>query len=230
MKAHEIMTKNVVTVGPTSSVREIAQLMTTHRISGIPVVSEDGTVVGIVSESDLLRRTEIGTETKRKWWLTFFSDPDSMAREYTKSHGLRAEDIMTRQVVSVAEHTELKEIADTLENRKIKRLPVLRDGKLVGIISRADLVRALSQAPVTKPTEPESDDALQRRLVEKMRAQDWLDDTFLNVSVRNGVAELRGFIGTAEQRRALRVLIEETTGIRQVDDQLTVGIPGMGAS
>lgn len=230
MHAHEIMTRNVVTVGPTTPIRDVAQLMTTHRISGIPVVSADGTVVGIITESDLLRRSEIGTEAKRKWWMTFFSDPDSMAREYTKSHGLKAQDVMTRQVVSVAEDAELKEIADTLEGRKIKRLPVMRDGKLVGIISRADLVRALSKAPATVSAAPVADDALQRKLLEKMRAQDWLDGTYLNLSVRDGVAELRGFIGTSEQRRALRVLIEETNGIRQLDDQLTIGIPGMGAS
>ena len=230
MKAHEIMSKNVVTVSPTASVREVAALMTENRISGIPVVSDDGTVVGIVSESDLLRRAEIGTEAKRKWWLTFFSDPDAMAREYTKAHGLKAGDIMTRQVVSVTEDADLKEIADTLESQKIKRIPVLRDGKLAGIISRADLVRAFGKAQVAGQVTTVDDDALYKLLHSKMRAQDWLDGTFLNVSVRNGVAELRGFIASAEQRRALRILIEGTSGIREVDDQLTIGMPELRAS
>lgn len=230
MKARDIMSANVITVSPTASVREVAALMTENRISGIPVVSGDGTVVGIVSESDLLRRAEIGTEAKRKWWLAFFSDPDAMAREYTKSHGLKASDIMTRQVISVTEDADLKEIADTLERQKIKRIPVLRDGKLAGIISRADLVRAFGKVQVAGQVTPVDDDALHKLLQSKMRAQDWLDSTFLNVSVRNGVAELRGFIPSAEQRRALRVLIEGTSGIRQVDDELTIGMPELRAS
>ncbi len=229
MKAHEIMSGNVITASPTTPVRDVAALMTENRISGIPVVSDDGTVVGIISESDLLRRAELGTEPKRKWWLVFFSDPDAMAREYTKTHGLKAKDVMSRQVVSVAEDADLKEIADTLESRKVKRVPVLRDGKLVGIISRADLVRAFGKVEVARPVAPVDDDALQKLILSKMRAQDWLDGTYLNVAVRSGIVELRGFIATAEQRRALRVLIEGTSGVRQVDDQLTIGMPEMRA-
>lgn len=230
MKAHEIMSRNLITVGPATSVREIAALMTANRISGIPVVSDDGTVVGIVSESDLLHRAEIGTEPTRKWWLRFFSDPDALAREYTKTHGLKAADVMTRQVVSVDENADLGEIADTLQRRKIKRVPVLRDGKLVGVISRADLVRALGQSQVAAQRASVDDAALEQALLDKMRAQDWLDGTYLNVTVRNGVVELRGFIPSAEQRRALRVLIDEFGGVEGVDDQLTVGWPAMGAS
>src|SRR5690606_30996246 len=121
-------------------------------ISGVPVVSEDGTVVGIISESDLMRRAELGTEAPRKWWLSFFSDPDALARQYTKTHGLKASDVMSQPVLSIDEDAELEEIAGTFERRQVKRLPVLRDRKLVGIISRADLVRALSKAEVVRPT------------------------------------------------------------------------------
>ncbi|MCL4766504.1 MAG: CBS domain-containing protein [Hyphomicrobiaceae bacterium] len=229
MKAREIMSPNVITVSPTTAVRDIAALMTEKRISGIPVVSKDGKVVGIVSESDLLHRAEMGTEPKRKWWLTFFSDPDAMAREYTKTHGLQARDVMSRQVISVAEDDDLKTIADTLDGRKVKRVPVLRDGKLAGIISRADLVRAFSQMPVARTASPAGDAALEQMLLQKMRAQDWLDGTYLSVSVRDGVVELRGFIGSAEQRRALRVLIDEIDGVSRVNDQLTVGMPTLSA-
>lgn len=228
MKAHEIMSTSVVTVSPTTSVRDVAQLMTEKHISGIPVVA-DGEMVGIISESDLLRRAEIGTEPARKWWLTFFSDPDTLARQYRKNHGLRAEDVMTRPVVSVGEDAELSEIASTLAGRKVKRLPVLRDGKLVGIISRADLVRALSQAEVARPAPAVGDAELEKVLLDKIRAQDWLDGTYLNVAVRNGVVELHGMIGSAEQRRALRVLIEELDGVHQVDDRLVVGMPVQSA-
>ena len=228
MKAHEIMTRDVVTVSPSTSVRDVAALMTEKRISGVPVVSDDGTVVGIISESDLMRRAELGTEAPRKWWLSFFSDPDALARQYTKAHGLTAEDVMTRQVHTIGEDAELQEIASTFERRRVKRLPVLRDGTLVGIISRADLVRALSKTEVVRPV---VDDAtLEAKLLEKMRAQDWLDGSFLNVVVHDGVVELNGFIGSAEQRRALRVLIEETDGVHRIEDNLSIGLPTLRAT
>ena len=225
MKAHEIMTRNVVTVGPATPVQEIAALLAEKRISGVPVVTPDGTVLGILSESDLLRRTELGTERKRKWWLKFFADPDEMAREYAKSHGLKAEDIMSRQLVSVRDDAELSEIADLLEQRKVKRLPVVREGKLVGIITRGDLVRAFSRLSITRKAGTADDTALDRAVLEKMRAQDWLDGTYINATVTDGVVALRGFIGSSDQRRALRVLIEGIDGVRGVDDQLTVGVP-----
>ena len=229
MKAHEIMSRNVVTVTPTTSVHDVAKLMAEKRLSGIPVVAQDGSVVGIISESDLIRRAEIGTEPERKWWLSFFADPDELARQYRKTHGLKAGDVMSRPVVTVGEDADLSEIASTLESRKVKRLPVVRDGKLVGIISRADLVRALSQSqPVSRPMG--SDAELEKALLDKIRAQDWLDDTFLNVMVRDGVVELNGFIGSAEQRRALRVLIDELDGVHKVEDRLVIGSPSLRAT
>jgi len=223
MKAHEIMTRDVFTVSPSTPVRQVAALMTEKRISGVPVLSEDGTVVGIISESDLMRRAELGTEAPRKWWLSFFSDPDALARQYTKTHGLKASDVMSQPVLSIDEDADLEEIAGTFERRQVKRLPVLRDGKLVGIISRADLVRALSKAEVVRPT---VDDAmLEAKLLEKMRSQDWLDGTYLNVAVHDGVVQLNGFIGSAEQRRALRVLIESADGVHRIEDNLSIGLP-----
>lgn len=229
MKARDIMSRDVVTVSRETSVREIAQVMTGKRISGVPVVAPDGAVLGIVSESDLLRRAEIGTEPPRKWWLTFFSDPDSLARQYRKTHGLRAEDVMSRPVVSVSEDADLNEVASILEKHRVKRLPVVRDDKLVGIISRADLVRALSQKqPETaKPTRSDAD--LEKALLDKIRDQDWLDSMYFNVAVRNGVVELSGFIASNEQRRALRVLIDEVDGVHKVEDRLVVGSPDLRA-
>ena len=229
MRAQDIMSREVVTVTPATPIGEVARLMTEKRISGIPVVTESGTVIGIVSESDLIRRAELGSEPKHKWWLALFSDPDAMAHEYAKTHGIKAQDAMSRQVVTIGENADLKEIADTLERHRVKRVPVVRDGKLAGIVSRADLVRAFSnQVQASTPSTPTTDEALQQALLDKMRAQDWLEDTYLNVTVRDGIVELRGFIGTAEQRRALRVLIEETGGLRPIDDQLTIGLPGVG--
>jgi CBS-domain-containing membrane protein len=199
--------------------------MTSKRISGVPVVAEDGTILGIVSESDLLRRAELGTEPQHKWWLSFFSDPDLLARQYRKTHGLKAEDVMSRPVVTVDEDADLSEIANTLEKRRVKRLPVVRDGKLVGIISRADIVKALSQSEPQPGRPISSDTGLEEALLAKIREQDWLDGSFLNVSVQNGVVELNGFIPSAEQRRALHVLVDEVDGVQKVEDRLVIGSP-----
>ena len=144
MKAQDIMTREVATVRPETSVREIAALMMEKNISGVPVVSDDGAIVGIVSEGDLLHRAEVGTERKHKWWFQIFADSDAAAREYAKAHGLSARDVMSRYVISVRDDADLRDVADILDSHRIKRVPVLHDGRLVGIISRRDLVRALS--------------------------------------------------------------------------------------
>lgn len=149
MKAQDIMTREVATVRPETSVREIAALMMEKNISGVPVVSDSGAIVGIVSEGDLLHRAEVGTERKHKWWFQIFGDSDAAAREYAKAHGLAARDVMSRYVISVRDDTDLRDIADILDSHRIGRVPVLHDGSLVGIISRRDLVRALSQAQVS---------------------------------------------------------------------------------
>ena len=150
MKARDIMTTAVLSVRPETTIREVAALMTERHVSGVPVVNADNRLVGIVSQGDLLHRRELGTESKHKWWLSMFADPDRMAREYSKAHGLRAQDVMTRHVTSVQEDADLADVAAILDRSKIKRVPVLRDGGMVGIITRSDLVKALSQAPDRK--------------------------------------------------------------------------------
>src|SRR5512145_163793 len=140
MKADEVMTRDLVTVGPETTVGEIAAILVRHRISAVPVVS--GTdLLGIVSQTDLGHRSETGTEKRRKWWLDMFSDADSRARDFVKSHGLRAQDIMARFVVSVGKSASLAEVAEILDTHRIRQVPVMDDGRLVGMISRADLVR-----------------------------------------------------------------------------------------
>ncbi len=222
MKANEIMTKTVISIGPETPVREVAALMTEKRISGLPVVA-NGKVLGIVSQSDLLHRQELRTEAKHKWWLRVFSDPDRLATEYTKSHGLKAADVMTRRVVSVTEDTALADVAATLDRNGIKRVPVLSGGRLVGLIARSDLVKALTQAPSPIKAAAVDNGTLQRTLSDKMKAQDWLSATYLNTVVEDGRVELWGYIDTAAQHRALRVLVEETTGVKAVEDHLIVG-------
>ncbi|MGD9805372.1 MAG: CBS domain-containing protein [Hyphomicrobiaceae bacterium] len=223
MKASEVMTRDVITVGPKTSVRDIAALMAKNRISGVPVIDDAGKLVGILSETDLMHRAETGTERRHKWWLGIFVDDDRLAREYAAAHARRAEDIMSRQVVTVDADMELGEVTDLLERRSLKRLPVVKDGLLVGIITRGDLVRALlaNLAP-PEVTTPGDSAAILEAIEQRMRRQMWLDSSLVTVAVNGGVAELSGLAASADQRRALRLLVEDTPGVVRVDDTLHV--------
>jgi CBS domain-containing protein len=221
MKASEIMTKDVVTVAPDTPVRDIAVLMTKHRISGVPVVAADGRLVGIVSESDLMHRAETGTERRRKWWLGLMMDSDSLARDYAKAHGLRATDVLTSPVVTVDGEAELGEVADMLDQRK--RVPVVTDGRLVGMITRGDLVRALAQTSIVAKPADGSDAAIYKTITMEMRKATWLSASYTNVSVHGGIAQLNGVVPSIDQRRALRILVEEIPGVVKVVDNLRVG-------
>jgi CBS domain-containing protein len=227
MIAHEMMTEDVITVGPATSVREIAALLARHRISGVPVVTLGGKVIGIVSQSDLLYRAAAGGERKGKWWLGFFADPDRIAREYAKAHGQKAHDVMSRPVVSVADEADVAEVAGILNAHGVKRLPVIRYGNLVGIITRTDVMRALGKLEGSKPVAGRDNVALQKAVLDKMRALSWLDSAYVNVEVVNGVVRLTGFIGSEDQRRALRVLAEEVVGAHNVKDEMTIGLPAV---
>jgi CBS-domain-containing membrane protein len=230
MKAKDIMTSDVISIRPEASVRDAAALMTEKRISGIPVIAADGSLVGVLSQSDLLHRRELGTETRRKWWLQVFSDPDRLAGEYTKSHGLHASDVMTRHVVSIAPETELADVAAILDSNRIKRLPVLENGRLVGIITRSDLVKAL-YSKTEKPTRLAISDAeLQKTLADRMRAEAWLNTTYVNTVVTDGTVGLWGQVDTEAQYRALRVLVEETPGVNAIDDHIKIGRLPMGVT
>lgn len=220
MQAQEAMTKDVITVGPDATVGEIARLLVLHRISAVPVVTPDKRVVGIVSQTDLGRRAETGTEKRRKWWLEIFADSDSQAREYIKSHGLKARDIMSRVVISVSQHANLSEVADTLDTHRIRQAPVVDDGKLVGMISRADLVRKLAEVRIAAPaTRPESG-ALQKAIWNKIKEQPWLESAYINLAVKDGEVELWGAVDSDEQRRALRILVEGVSGVQKVKDNV----------
>jgi CBS domain-containing protein len=228
MKAQDIMTREVTTVSPDTSVRDIAALMVEKHISGVPVLAADGKVVGMVSQSDLLHRAEVGTERKRKWWFRTFADSDALAREYAKAHGLKAHDVMSRYVVSVRDDAELRDVADILDSHRVKRVPVMKEGRLVGIITRGDLVRALSQAQISKTAKTIDNAALHKTLHDRIRTQPWINDSYINLTVNDGVVELWGFVVTADQHSALRALIEETDGVRRVVDNLSVAGPLRG--
>src|SRR5262245_17089511 len=222
MQARDVMTKDIVTVGPDATVGEIAALLVTYRIGAVPVVSGDRKVLGIVSQTDLAHRSETGTEKRRKWWLDVFADPDEKAREYVKSHGHKAQDVMTRFVVSVAATASLAEVADVLDTHSIRQVPVMSNGQLAGMISRADLVRALAQVRITAPATRPDNGALQKAIWDEIKAQDWLKSAFVNLAVKDGVVELWGAVDSDEQRRALKVLVEGVGGVAKVVDNVTL--------
>lgn len=221
MQASDVMTSPVVTVGPDTSVRVIAALLYERHISAVPVV-EAGRVVGMVSEGDLLHRREIGTErsaSSSSWWLRLFSADRSPA-EYIKSHAKRARDIMTGEVTTVSPRTHMAEIATLLETRGIKRVPVLEGERLVGIVSRSDLVRAIARsARADRPETPIADEAIHKLLMAELERQSWWRPTVSNVTVTGGVVEFAGIIDSEDERDAARVAAETIPGVRRVEDR-----------
>jgi CBS domain-containing protein len=222
MQARDVMTKDIVTVSPEATVGEIAALLVTHRIGAVPVVSAEGRLVGIVSQTDLVHRSETGTEKRRKWWLEAFADPDIKAQQYVKSHGHKAEDVMTRHVVSVSESASLAEVADVLDTHSVRQVPVVSEGRLAGMISRADLVRVLAEVSITAPAVRPDNGALQKATWDAVKAQPWLKTAYVNLAVKDGVVELWGAVDSEEQRRALKVLIEGVPGVVTVQDQVSL--------
>jgi CBS domain-containing protein len=223
MQAKDIMTKDLATVQPDASIREAARLMTERRLSGLPVVTADGRAIGILTASDLLHRIETGTDRRPSWFSSFFARPDELARQYAKDHGRKVHEVMSRHVVSVLEDASLSEVADVLDRNGFKRVPVTRDGVLVGIISRGDLVRVLSQTSLSK-TAPKSDDsALQHAIMQQVRQQPWLNGGFVNITVKDGTVDVWGSVASAEQHKALLVLVGEVAGTDAVDDHVRVG-------
>jgi CBS domain-containing protein len=225
MLAREIMTTDVVTARPDTDIGEIARLMVERRISALPIVVDDGHIVGIVTESDLLHRQENDTERKRKWWVELVSDAEARSREYLKSHGHKAQDLMSRVVVTIPDDAPLAHVAQLLDSHRIRRVPVLRDGRLVGIISRADLVRALATVLAKPGPSPVDDATLHKTIYDALRKERWINTLYVTFTVDNGAVELRGFADSATQRDALRVLVEGVPGVRSVTNKVVAYRP-----
>ncbi|HEU0204846.1 MAG TPA: CBS domain-containing protein [Burkholderiaceae bacterium] len=227
MQARDVMTTKLVTATPDTTVQEIARRLVARRISALPVVDEDGRIVGLVSEGDLMRRHELGTERHRSWWLALLAGAEDVARDFTRSHGLRAEDVMTRTVVTVAEETPLEEIAALLERRRIKRVPVVRDGKLVGIVSRADLLHALAAARPSRAAS--ASDRKIRAALERAIGEAGIRAHYLKIVVHRGVVQLWGTLVSEEEQHALKVAAETTRGVKRVEDNTVVMEPEVRA-
>ncbi len=225
MLAKDIMTLNVITIAPSLGVEEISQLLLSCNISGVPVVDAEDRLIGLVSEGDLLRRRECGTERQRSWWLGLLASSEERAREFVKTHGRTAEQVMTREVITVTADTPVGEIARILERRRIKRVPVVEDGKIVGIVSRANLLHGLATHKDRISLTPSLDDrAIQEQVQEQVQAlvanEDWITHGSLNALVVDGVAELWGWVDSEDERKALLIAVGELDGVKVVVDHL----------
>ncbi len=221
MQAKDVMTANVVTVQPGTGVPEIARLLLKHRISAVPVVDADQRILGIVSEGDLMRRTETDTERRHSWWLEAMLSTEDRAREYIKVHGRKAGDVMTRDLISVTEETPLYEIAGLLEKHHVKRVPVTRDGRLIGIVSRANLLHgfAAKEARTTGPGSSD-DQTIRENLLHTLAKEAGLDMALINVIVNDGVVQLWGLVGSGTEKKAAQVSAESTPGVKRVENNL----------
>ena len=222
MRARDVMTRAVATTTPETTVEKVSQMLINLRISGVPVLDRNGQLVGIVTEGDLLRRVETGTERRRSRWSELFSANSRLAEEYIKSHARRVEDIMTREVVSVEELASLGEIAELMETKRIKRVPVVHNGKIVGIVSRADLLQVLASGGATTGDE-DSDRLIRERLLVELRKQEWANPAESNIVVSDGIVHFWGTVGSPQERTALRVVAENIPGVRGIEDHTISG-------
>jgi CBS domain-containing protein len=220
MIASDVMTRNVISVSPDATVANAVELMLERGISGLFVVDASGTLAGIVTEGDLLRRDELGTERRRSWWLRLIASPGRQAADFTRTHGRKVTDVMTRDVLSVNANAPLEDIVALMEEHRIKRVPVLDGDHVVGVVSRADLLRALSVAARGGAGTAPDDRMIRDRILDTLAKEAWAPKTTLNVTAVQGVVDLWGTIGNDQERRALCVIAENTPGVRKVIDHL----------
>lgn len=221
MKARDVMTPNVISVPLDMKVPEIAKLMLDRHVSAVPVLDASGRVVGIISEGDLIRRPELDTDKPRSRWLGFFMSQEDRARDYVKTHGLHAREVMTRPVASVAPDASLTDVVNLMTGRRIKRVVVLENGNLVGMVTRSDLLRTL-HAREAMPTDnvPQDDTSVRARILKTIDEQGWAASAIINVQVTDGTAYLWGVVDSEEQRKAILVAVEGIRGVRSIEDHL----------
>ena len=221
MRAHHIMSRRVLTTRPEAPVADAVRLMLEHHISGLPVADSAGHLVGILCESDFLRRSEIGTEHERNRLLSMLLGTERLAGEFVKEHGRKVEQVMTHQPVTTDEHTPLEEVADLMERRHLNHVPVMRDGRIVGIITRSDFLSAVA-GPLSGASGYSGNDNQLRRAVLAALAKIQWQPIGLNVSVKDGAVTVRGVITGENAHRAVVVTCENVPGVRRVDDRLCV--------
>jgi CBS domain-containing protein len=220
MKARDVMTTTVYTVDGETPIAAIARLLLERRISGAPVVDAENRVIGVVSERDLMRRPETGTVRRPGWWLGLVASNDELAADYVKTHGTKASEVMSRPAITVEEDADLADVARLLDRRGIKRVPVVRDGKLVGIISRANLLQGLIKSEAAAA--PVSDAAIREAIVDALRREPWANVLTTNVMVTNGVVHLWAAVHSEHERQAMVVAAEGIPGVVRVENHIAV--------
>jgi CBS domain-containing protein len=219
MKAMDVMVRDVVTIGPDADMAEALKLLADNDVSALPVVDDEGHVIGILSEADFLEHEEFDG-AKRHVWLEAFTPSHTLAHHYTKAHGRKVSELMSTDVISVAEDTPVGEIAARLERHRIKRVPVLRDGRLVGVVSRGHLIQALASSVLTARPEVESDRTIRADILAELDEQSWTDFGARNIIVVDGIVHIWGLVGSPEERKALFTLAENVPGVKRVVDEM----------
>ena len=228
MKASDIMTPDVISADPDATVLQAARYMIQHHISGLPVIDKTGTLVGILSEGDFLRRRETHTDRRPSRWLEFLMGPGKLASEYTHTHGSKVSEVMTTKLHTVSEDTPLEKIVEIMEKYRVKRVPVLRGKKVVGIVTRANLMHAMVSLARAEPKAATSDAAIRQELLRELKNEKWALASMINVVVHGGVVELWGMIVDDRQREALIVAAENVRGVKEVKDHLAWVEPTSG--
>jgi CBS domain-containing protein len=230
MRAEDVMTRDVIAIDPNATVLEAARVMLQHHISGLPVIDKQGKLVGVLSEGDFLRRRETKTERRRSRWLEFLMGPGRIAAEYSHSHGSKVSEVMTTDVQTVNESAALEDIVELMERKRIKRVPVMCGGQVVGIVTRSNLMHAMvSMARAAAPV-PAGDAVIREQLLAEIQRQQWAPASTANVVVHDGVVELWGLIVDERQRDALKVAAENIPGVKAVRDHLVWIEPTSGVT
>ena len=220
MRAVDVMVRDVVTVHPETDVADAIKLLAERDVSALPVLDDVGNLVGMLSEADLIHRVEIGTEKRRPWWQEAVTGASTLAADFAKSHGKKVGEVMAGGVISVSEDTPLSEIAALLERKGIKRVPVVKDGKLVGIVSRSNLIQALASVVGQIDQPDETDQQIRLDLVSRLQQQSWTDFGSRNITVGNRIVHLWGLVGSEAERKALVALAENVPGVSRVADEM----------
>lgn len=228
MKAADVMTRDVVTVKADAPIAEAVRLMLDRRISGLPVVDAAGRLIGIVTEGDFLRRAETGTEKRRPRWVEFLVGPGRLAEDYVRTHARKVAEVMTAKVATANKDADVTDIVRLMEQRRIKRVPIVEDDRIVGLVSRADLLHALGRLMAQAPAAPADDAALRERILAEFERQNWVPLAGIDVKVSGGEVVLSGAITDERERQALRVAVENIAGVKAVHDRLAWVEPTSG--
>lgn len=219
MRARDLMTTNLVTLPPDAPLAAVAHALADRGVSGAPVLDSDGTLLGMVTEGDLIKRLSAKDRAETSWLSGLFRSASDQAAHYARVHGQKARDVMTTELTTVGEDASIEHVARIIEDKGIRRVPVLRDGKLVGIVSRADLIRAL-MVPVGTAAADAPDARIRRDVLKAMRNEPWVDTYFIFADVKDGVVTFHGFCRSEEVKQGLRVLAERIEGVKAVKLEL----------